>query len=60
MCGLYLSQVEESHRITRVIVVSPSFLTSLEELHIPDLSHTFRKKSLTYDGEMRSFLKKTL
>jgi len=45
--SLYLSQVEEGHRVTWVEVVSPAFLTRVEELHVPDLSFAFRKKDQT-------------
>ena len=41
---MYLSQVEEGHRVTRVISVDPAFLTGAEELHVPDLSFAFRNK----------------
>ena len=41
---LYLSKVEEGHRVARVGVVGPAFLSGVVELHIPDLSFTLRKK----------------
>lgn len=46
---LYLSQVEEGHRVTRVGVVGPAFLTRVEELHVPDLSFAFRNKIWNID-----------
>lgn len=46
MCVLlYLSQVVEGHRVTRVGVVGPAFLTRAEELHVPNLSFAFRNKT---------------
>lgn len=46
---LYLSQVEEGHRVTRVGVVGPAFLTRVEELHVPDLSFAFRNRISNID-----------
>lgn len=43
---LYLSQVEEGNRVTRVAAVGPAFLTRVEELHVSDLSFAFRNKIL--------------